>query len=216
MVRGCAEGVCHFACHAHIIHMFPRACHGLCNPFSDDGNTDSSDSCVTCMVRTAVGRVRGYLRLCESAPAHVLCFMSRQTAVCGDGTVWNTDGGSEGELHCVPRARSEPPPLTSHASLSFPECDDGNVTPGDGCDENCVVETCGNGVVQSGEDCDDSGTAAGDGCDENCKVRVQCAVRVVRTYADVACLPTGRIAGRNMRKRAGSNRRGMRRREHRQ
>ena len=68
-----------------------------------------------------------------------------QTAVCGDGFVWNTDGGSE-------------------------ECDDGNTTPGDGCDENCKTEVCGNGLVQSGEDCDDGGTATGDGCDENCKV----------------------------------------------
>ncbi len=47
------------------------------------------------------------------------------------------------------------------------ECDDGNNTNGDGCDLNCIVETCGNGVIQINEDCDDGNDIPGDGCD-NC------------------------------------------------
>jgi cysteine-rich repeat protein len=37
------------------------------------------------------------------------------------------------------------------------ECDDGNTTPGDGCDENCQIESiCGDGIVTSPpEVCDD-------------------------------------------------------------
>ncbi|MCB9539209.1 MAG: hypothetical protein H6704_23590 [Myxococcales bacterium] len=53
-------------------------------------------------------------------------------AVCGDGTVDATEA-----------------------------CDDGNTTPGDGCDATCRVETpatdegfCGDGIVQPGEACD--------------------------------------------------------------
>ncbi len=51
------------------------------------------------------------------------------------------------------------------------ECDDGNTTPGDGCDENCQFEgVCGDGNVDGGEGCDDGNTTPGDGCDENCQV----------------------------------------------
>ena len=47
-------------------------------------------------------------------------------------------------------------------------CDDGNPTPGDGCDETCTLETCGNGVLEAGEPCDDGNSVDGDGCDHGC------------------------------------------------
>src|SRR6185369_2858606 len=34
------------------------------------------------------------------------------------------------------------------------ECDDGNVTDGDGCSAACTIERCGNGRVDKGEKCD--------------------------------------------------------------
>jgi len=34
------------------------------------------------------------------------------------------------------------------------ECDDGNLTSGDGCDSNCTVTACGNGFISPGEYCD--------------------------------------------------------------
>src|SRR6185503_6846370 len=49
-------------------------------------------------------------------------------------------------------------------------CDDGNVADGDGCDANCTVTACGNGRVTAGEECDDGNTTAGDGCDASCHV----------------------------------------------
>jgi cysteine-rich repeat protein len=57
---------------------------------------------------------------------------------------------------------------------SFEECDDGNAVPGDGCDEICFVEACGNNVVQDGEDCDDGNTLAGDGCGSTCLAEYDC------------------------------------------
>jgi len=48
------------------------------------------------------------------------------------------------------------------------ECDDGNTTPGDGCDEECNAE-CGDGVVSGDEECDDGNTTPGDGCSAICE-----------------------------------------------
>lgn len=48
------------------------------------------------------------------------------------------------------------------------ECDDGNERNGDGCDQDCRREECGNGLVQSGEQCDDGNKIPADGCDEYC------------------------------------------------
>src|SRR5262249_19222854 len=47
-------------------------------------------------------------------------------------------------------------------------CDDGNLVSGDGCDSNCTLTSCGNGVVTVGELCDDGNGTNGDGCDVNC------------------------------------------------
>jgi cysteine-rich repeat protein len=49
-------------------------------------------------------------------------------------------------------------------------CDDGNALNGDGCDNNCTVTACGNGIITSPEQCDDGNTLNGDGCDNNCTV----------------------------------------------
>ena len=69
------------------------------------------------------------------------------------------------------------------------ECDDGNLDPGDGCDENCAIETatfwectnvpetlsecnliCGNGKLEASntELCDDDNNEDLDGCDSTC------------------------------------------------
>jgi spore coat protein H len=65
-------------------------------------------------------------------------------AVCGDGVV----GGAE-------------------------ECDDGNVTSGDGCTAGCRSE-CGDGQLQPGETCDDGNRFDGDGCSAVCLVEPGC------------------------------------------
>ena len=51
------------------------------------------------------------------------------------------------------------------------QCDDGNVSNGDGCSAVCASESplCGNGVTDAGETCDDSNTTSGDGCDASCQ-----------------------------------------------
>ncbi len=48
------------------------------------------------------------------------------------------------------------------------ECDDENLTPGDGCSSTCTIEVCGNGVVDPGEECDDENAMSHDGCSSGC------------------------------------------------
>jgi cysteine-rich repeat protein len=52
------------------------------------------------------------------------------------------------------------------------ECDDGNNTGGDGCSPNCMIEGCGNGILELGEQCDDGNTTSGDGCSASCTIEV--------------------------------------------
>ncbi len=50
------------------------------------------------------------------------------------------------------------------------QCDDGNRTPGDGCDANCMLEVgCGNTVVESPEQCDEGGPTVT--CTDTCMLR---------------------------------------------
>jgi cysteine-rich repeat protein len=50
------------------------------------------------------------------------------------------------------------------------ECDDGNLTAGDGCNEACLLDSCGDGIVNNPplEECDDADLTEGDECDSNC------------------------------------------------
>jgi cysteine-rich repeat protein len=61
-------------------------------------------------------------------------------------------------------------------------CDDGNVTPGDGCSAVCTIDSgyecptpgtlcnkiCSNGVINSPEACDDGNETPSDGCSTTC------------------------------------------------
>lgn len=65
------------------------------------------------------------------------------------------------------------------------QCDDGNVTAGDGCSATCTIEAgfecsgaptvcvaiCGDGLTVDGETCDDGNTANGDCCSSTCQVQ---------------------------------------------
>jgi cysteine-rich repeat protein len=67
------------------------------------------------------------------------------------------------------------------------DCDDDNVSSGDGCQSDCEVQSgwncsgqpsnctakiaCGNGVKDAGEQCDDGNLTSGDGCQSTCAVQ---------------------------------------------
>jgi len=72
---------------------------------------------------------------------------------------------------------------------SFEECDDGNLDPGDGCDEYCFKEACGNHVTQAGETCDDGNLDPEDGCDA-CQATFNCGDSIKEPPAE-ECDPPG-------------------------
>jgi cysteine-rich repeat protein len=51
------------------------------------------------------------------------------------------------------------------------QCDDNNLTSGDGCSSGCIIEvaTCGNGTLEGNEECDDGNNGASDGCNATCQ-----------------------------------------------
>ncbi|MCA9770837.1 MAG: DUF4215 domain-containing protein [Myxococcales bacterium] len=65
-----------------------------------------------------------------------------------------------------------PPPVScgDGTRQGAEECDDGNNRNDDGCSATCLIEECGDGIVQPslGETCDDGNTAGGDGCAGDC------------------------------------------------
>jgi len=51
------------------------------------------------------------------------------------------------------------------------ECDDGNMTAGDGCENDCTLTpVCPDSIVETGEECDDGNSTNGDGCDSSCQL----------------------------------------------
>jgi cysteine-rich repeat protein len=67
------------------------------------------------------------------------------------------------------------------------ECDDGNLTPLDGCSETCTIERCGDGHVQPWERCDDGNSAPGDGCSADCQSDETCGNGVIDYLEGETC-----------------------------
>lgn len=90
------------------------------------------------------------------------CLGDCTLAFCGDGLIH--DDESDDDLIVI---------FDAGVAAPLEECDDGNTTPGDGCDENCLNEgdaACGDGILQAGEDCDDGNTVDADGCSADCLI----------------------------------------------
>ncbi|MEM9194711.1 MAG: DUF4215 domain-containing protein [Myxococcota bacterium] len=69
-------------------------------------------------------------------------------------------------------------------------CDDSNTVAGDGCSADCLSnETCSNGLLDSavGEACDDGNTVGGDGCSADCRSEEVCGNGVLDVLAGEVC-----------------------------
>ncbi len=113
-----------------------------------------------------------------SAIAEITAFNMTQVRMCGSG--------GNGMI-VRPTVQSFCQCANGHSHYNE-DCDDGNLTGGDGCSAVCEIEIgwsctdnpavmgtpstcvfgCGNGMVGAGEACDDGDTMGGDGCAANC------------------------------------------------
>jgi cysteine-rich repeat protein len=67
------------------------------------------------------------------------------------------------------------------------ECDDGNLINGDGCQSNCFLPICGDGIIDDEEECDDENQVAGDGCNDDCQLTT---IIQVATGGEHTCILT--------------------------
>ncbi len=101
-------------------------------------------------------------------------------------------GGTESGRWATAYGKVCPPMCGNTVVEAGEECDDGNVTPGDGCDEFCLDETgttCGDGTPEGDEECDDGNTVDDDGCDGLC--RTECAPGFQGPDGLLPCDPCG-------------------------
>jgi len=140
----------------------------------DDANTDNTDCCTDVCNDAACGD--GFAQACNNEE-------------CDDANTNDTDTCSNTCRLVVPGSTttSTLPPTTTTVPATGACCVAGDCfvgTPGqcevgtyqgDGtsCQTPGICSTCGNGLIESGEECDDANTAVGDGCDGKCAVE-QC------------------------------------------
>jgi cysteine-rich repeat protein len=119
---------------------------GKLNPATeqcDDGGTTDGDGCSHDCKREFCGDgIVNNGEECDRAKTPTTCNLDCTTSRCGDGKL-NTQ------------------------AVPAEQCDDGNMTSGDGCSSVCRLEHCGNGVVDNDEDCD--GTAGLQPCSAICR-----------------------------------------------
>ncbi|NQV90507.1 Ig-like domain-containing protein [Candidatus Uhrbacteria bacterium] len=132
---------------------------GLCEDFEDADTSCSNDG--VCDSGSCVGACSLSGGVCSGASSECVYYSGDScersgSGCCGNGVRdWSASAGGE-------------------------DCDDGNITSGDGCSSSCKNEgarsigsVCGDGtqdwvVNTGGEDCDDGNTSSGDGCSRNC------------------------------------------------
>ena len=155
----------------------------------DDGNNVNGDGCSSicqtettssCFISTGCKVTEG---LCSGVctPGDIDCDgvsnISDNCPTIPNSSQTDDDGDGYGDAGCDP---CNGDPSNSCVAYLCPngtleagneeECDDGNFLPGDGCDQSCFKEYCGDYFINDSgiEQCDDGNNVNGDGCDKNC------------------------------------------------
>ncbi len=148
----------------------------------DDGNSANDDDCTTECVLPSCGD--GVVNLGEECDGEGMdtdqCDADCSLPLCGDGHINHAvgeqcDDGNDDTSDSCPSGEGG----TCQAAFcgdgflwqDHEQCDDGNTVSGDGCSADCHLESCGNGIVDSGEYCDSNGVDTAD-CDADCSIPV--------------------------------------------
>lgn len=80
---------------------------------------------------------------------------------------------------------SQDNPVCGNGVIEKPgeSCDDGNNIDGDGCQANCQLSHCPDGIKDPDEECDDNNTEYNDGCSPECKIE-KCGDSIVQLNED--------------------------------
>ncbi len=121
----------------------------------DDGNHNSGDGCDSECRREECGNSRiDADEQCDDGENNANdeeCNTECKLTYCGDGTVQEPNGNRTGGTN------------------GYEQCDDGNSNDNDGCLNTCLLNICGDGILNSDdEQCDDGNLENGDGCDNAC------------------------------------------------
>jgi cysteine-rich repeat protein len=163
----------------------------------DDGNVDENDGCTSrCGVPGCGDGVISEGEACDLGLANDdkgHCTITCQLPSCGDGFVQPGEACEPPEMDCVdcrwatcndgmpqPGEKCEGVSDTCTDFCTLPQCgdgfvsagegcDDGNLQDGDDCDATCQVSICGDGQVAGDEPCDDMNPELGDGCTPTCE-----------------------------------------------
>ncbi|MDP2342596.1 MAG: DUF4215 domain-containing protein [Deltaproteobacteria bacterium] len=142
----------------------------------DDGNTNGGDGCAAWC---ATERCGDYLvnnngtEQCDdgNTNANDGCSPTCVNEFCGDGVVNNVDTEECDDGNSVNNDGCSSCLLPCGDGVLDPgeECDDGARAFGDGCDEACVIEYCGDSIINDvDESCDDGNDVPLDGCSSEC------------------------------------------------
>jgi hypothetical protein len=180
----------------------PAGEQGACSTVCDDGNvctkdtlTGSAENCdIVCSHQTITQCISGD----GCCPANCNKLTDNDCAYrCGDGIVSTgetCDPPSSCPTSCDDANKCTIDTLTGSAATCNVNCRHQAVTQcvnGDGCcpsgcsanNDNDCAPTCGNGVVETGEECDDGNKVSGDGCNATCKVESVCGTPANDCYA---------------------------------
>ena len=163
----------------------PRCGDGIVNGNEqcDDGNTNGGDAC-TNVCRTARcgdGVTQVGVEGCDDGNTinYDSCTNACTVPACGDGVVQAgeqcDDGNTNNTDDCIIDTVANKLCKVAvcgdtyvHAGVE--SCDDGNSNNTDGCTNSCGLPTCGDGVVQVGEQCDDQNINNNDACLNSCRL----------------------------------------------
>jgi len=169
----------------------------------DDGNENDNDGCTNaCSIALCGdGIVRGDVsegelgfEACDDGNDidSDRCLSNCQRARCGDGVIQNTyrpeeecdDGNEITTDACTNQCREAVcgdgilRTDLSQEDEGYEACDDGNTRNDDECPESCQP-TCGNGVIDEGEDCDDRNEIPDNECND---CRLACPINTLLRF----------------------------------